>query len=102
MELEAQRVCVDAKLWTERYAGAGIALAEDAVVRAILHPAVPGHDEVARRVRSRMREYLPPCRIGVDTELGTDGSTRAQIALTEDTVGRAVLTVTIPDHDEVA
>src|SRR5207247_501776 len=48
----------------------GEALAEDAIVAAVLEVALPDDDEVARRVRSDGGERLRIVRLRVDPELG--------------------------------
>ena len=66
------RLGVDGELRTEGNAGAGVALAEDALSTLI---ALPDDDEVARGADGYDRSELIVRRIGIDAELGADGIT---------------------------
>src|SRR5262245_25012999 len=83
--LAVQGEGVDAELRSQGSAGAGIALRDHAVAGAVegMDP-VPGHDEVARRVRGDIGSGLQAVREAVDPELGAEGRPRARKALAED------------------
>src|SRR5439155_24727860 len=100
--LTVRRVRVDAELRAEGSAGAGIALAEDTLERAIREVAGPDDDEVAGGVRRYCRKGLIARRERVHPELRSDGGAGAGVALSEDAVARAVLTLTGHHHDDVA
>src|SRR5439155_17971 len=80
----------------------GEALAEDAIVAAVLEVALPDDDEVARRVGSDGGVLLQVGSVGVDPELGALRGATAGVALAEDAVRAAVLVSALPHHDEVA
>src|SRR5439155_669952 len=81
----------------------GEALAEDAIVAAVLEVALPDDDEVARRVRSDGGERLRIVRLRVDPELGALRYPAAAEALPEDAKAvTGALLVAVPHHGEVA
>src|SRR5438876_610345 len=86
IHLGTRRVRVDAELRTEDRAGAGVALAEDAIERAVLS-AMPDDDKVARGVRGHGRISLTARRVRVDAELMTAGRLDAAVPMSEDAEG---------------
>src|SRR2546428_1614904 len=79
-----------------------VVAAEEDQVRSVLQVAVPDDDEVAEGVGGDGRIRLVARRVGVDAELGAEGSAGAGVALAEDAPAHAVLDVTLPGDDEVA
>src|SRR4029077_18809519 len=101
-ELEARRVGVDQELARDRRARGVEPPSDDAVARTVLIPAVPDHDEIARRVHADARIELCIPRRGVDLELSALTRARGVELLAEDSGAGSVLAEAGPDDDELA
>src|SRR5207237_1391785 len=93
---------VDQKLVAQRRAGGVIAAGIDAGARAVLTLAVPGDDEVARRIHRRRRRELVIRGDLVDLELARQRHAGSAVAAGKDAVAAAILTLALPGDHEVA
>jgi len=79
-----------------------VALTEDSVVAPVLVWALPDDDEVASRIRSDGRKPPVPRRKRAHGELVPLCHPAAVVALTEDSLGTAVLIKAVPDNHKVS
>src|SRR6185503_10182833 len=98
--LDAGRIDVHLELRAEGVTGGVEAAAEDVVGAAGVLVALPDHDEVPVRIARDRGAMLEKRRVGVDLEVGAEGSPRRVEAADEDAVAAAVQHDALPyDHE---
>src|SRR5262249_38993095 len=98
--LRAERKDVDLELGADVRPVARETLAEDAFSAAVLHDALPDHDERTRRIRGDAREGLLARGRRVDLEVDADRRARRLEPAREHPVVAPVLAVARPHDDE--